>query len=590
MTNSSASSSSFTAAVATASLTTNVTTTLDAKDQLLSLLRIELSYAPSSTHHPGGDGELSSSFGDTICLYSEREEEEEEFEFFGGSSSSSSSCEPIPRSEWRARIADWCYRVADRFQYDREIVYMSMNCLDRYLIAKRRSERVARRRSTRRVGSAGGGGDSSSSVEYDDRDSGDDEDGEIDVGTYHMAAMTALYMCVKVHGRQPEEDEDYNDDGDGAVGANDAGDWMRTDALKASGLTSPGAPLMTNWNAAPAMVLRRQHERQKRKKRMAPPRLNMTSFVDLSKGQFSKGDIGRMEGDMLRTIRWRVNPPTPMAFVSQLMRLFPTSPAAETASLSLPPTVLLSSSLRQRRKQRGGRTRERQRERQRRHDLSLHVLHELSRYLTELTVCLPDVANNCGSFRPSSISFAAILVGMDVLCEDEALDRPSRREFLREAREICPFRLRTDDVRVLSLKDRMRTTFLDQLLRSGGGDGDGGGCRDDNATGGDATVADEHPIAVARAAGLLSRHLMAGGGSGSEKRGSPSSWTTSSSGGERSSSSSARCVTPEQHSGGDDIGRRGEERKGAAVGMVKKCKLLRRTSPSSVVAIGGGGF
>ena len=561
MTNSSASSSFFTAAAAssppmamTMTNTTKNTTASDAKDQLLSLLRIEPSYAPSSTHHPGGDGELSSSFGDTICLYSEREEEEEEFEFSGGSSS---SYEPIPRSEWRARIADWCYRVADRFQYDREIVYMSMNCLDRYLIAKRRSERVARRRSRRGVGSAGRGGESSSSVEYDDRDSGDDEDGEIDVGTYHMAAMTALYMCVKVHGRQPEEEEEQQDDGDGDGGAD-----------------------------APAMVLQRQHERQKRKKRMAPPRLNMTSFTELSKGRFSKGDIGRMEGDMLRTIRWRVNPPTPMAFVSQLMRLFPTSPAAETAAS---PSLLLLSP-RQRWKQRGERTRERQRERQRRHDLSLHVLHELSRYLTELTVCLPDVANNCGSFRPSSISFAAILVGMDVLCEDEALDRPSRREFLREAREICPFRLRTDDVRVLSLKDRMRTTFLDQLLRSGGGDGNGGGCGDDNATGGDATIADEHPIAVARAAGLLSRHLMAGGGSGSEKRGSPSSWTTSSSGGRRSSSSSARCVTPEQHSGGDDIGRRGEERKGAAVGMVKKCKLLRRTSPSSVVAIGGGGF
>ena len=67
--------------------------------------------------------------------------------------------------------------------------------------------------------------------------------------------------------------------------------------------------------------------------------------------------------------------------------------------------------------------------------------------------------------------FILILFGMDVLYEDEALDIHSRYVFLRGARGLHPDLLRPNDVRILEIKDQMRTKLLDQLLRKGGSGG-----------------------------------------------------------------------------------------------------------------------
>jgi len=58
----------------------------------------------------------------------------------------------------RQRICEWCYRVTDFFNFDRETVYFAMSCLDRFMAEK-----------------------------------------PTDRSTYKLAATTALLMAIKIH-------------------------------------------------------------------------------------------------------------------------------------------------------------------------------------------------------------------------------------------------------------------------------------------------------------------------------------------------------------------------------------------------------
>jgi len=268
----------------------------------------------------------------------------------------------------------------------------------------------------------------------------------VDGRTYQLAAMSALYLAVKLHGEQPEEDEEE------LLAMSHSDSTSSLSAAAADGGT------------------------KKRKKRR---RLRLTSFVELSRGQFGPEDIASMEERMLRVLRWRVNPPTPMMFVSYLLRLFPSSPPDRTRrperSRASPEEI-----------------RRERREERRRHELVLHVLHELSRYLTELSVCLPDASARHG---PSVLAYSAILISMDAMTRT-ALGRRVRREFLRAAESLSPA-LSEANPHVQELKERMRTSFLPELLLDGNGDHDAG-------------EGSGHPIAVAREAGLLDVDALTG--------------------------------------------------------------------------------
>lgn len=50
----------------------------------------------------------------------------------GMSTSSASSCTGI-NELWREKICEWCYQVVDHFDYNRQIVAIALNYLDRYL-------------------------------------------------------------------------------------------------------------------------------------------------------------------------------------------------------------------------------------------------------------------------------------------------------------------------------------------------------------------------------------------------------------------------------------------------------------------------
>lgn len=74
------------------------------------------------------------------------------------STSSQSSC--AINESWREKICEWSYSVADHFDFSREVVSISMSFLDRYLSVR-----------------------------------------SVDKRLFQLAAMTTLYMTIKIYER-----------------------------------------------------------------------------------------------------------------------------------------------------------------------------------------------------------------------------------------------------------------------------------------------------------------------------------------------------------------------------------------------------
>ncbi len=128
----------------------------------------------------------------------------------------------------------------------------------------------------------------------------------------------------------------------------------------------------------------------------------LSTFADLSRGQFTMNDIFIMERTIYQTVGWKVMFPSPISFVAHLLTLMPKyDDFAFTTTLK--------------------------------HGLVLHVVHEISRYLTEIATCL---GTSCSHHRPSHVAFAAILVSMDLLTY-EALPQSIREIFRRRVDQVC---------------------------------------------------------------------------------------------------------------------------------------------------------
>lgn len=74
-----------------------------------------------------------------------------------GSSSSNGSSSSQINELWREKICEWCYQVVDHFDFNREVVSVAMNYLDRYLATRPVNRRI-----------------------------------------FQLAAMTALYLAIKL--------------------------------------------------------------------------------------------------------------------------------------------------------------------------------------------------------------------------------------------------------------------------------------------------------------------------------------------------------------------------------------------------------
>lgn len=184
-------------------------------------------------------------------------------------------------------------------------------------------------------------------------------------------------------------------------------------------------------------------------------RLRLTSFVELSRGQFCAEDITTMEAAMLKQLEWKVHPPTPMTAVSYLLRLMP------------PHTCVPYGSRKS-------------------YDLVLHVLHELARYLTELSVCLGSV---CSIHSASEVAYASILVSIDLLTHS-ALPHDVRDTFnetvVARSSTSGGTILAPNDESIRVLQEQLRNSFWPEMLMDD--------CESAEAG---------HPISMARDYGLL---------------------------------------------------------------------------------------
>lgn len=275
--------------------------------------------------------------------------------------------------EWRRKICQWSYRVVDNFQFDRSIVSVAMNMLDRFLQAYRSPSDCE---------------NSTSCCCLACKPS-------IDSRTFQLASMTCLYIAIK---------------------------------------SSPETATVEELNRRRCFKI--------------------STFAELSRGLFSSEDISMMEQTILSTLSWLVNPPTPMTFVPYLLNL-------------LPPTQTLPQ------------------EAHRTYGLVHQVLRELSRYITELGVCL---GSELSTFPPSQVAFVSILVSMDLITAS-ALPYQARAAFYTNF--ISMTDARTDVLR--QLRGMMAESLWPEMLID------------------ESSQADpQHPIAVAREYGVIDFSQMAG--------------------------------------------------------------------------------
>jgi hypothetical protein len=276
----------------------------------------------------------------------------------------------VPLEEWRRKICQWSFRVIDHFRLDREVVTLGMNIFDRFLVAhpstceEKSRSRLCSCPSCKR---------------------------SVDSRTYQLAAMTSLYLAIKLH--SAGTDEEFN---------------------------------------------RRR-------------RFKLCSFVELSRGQFDSQDLCAMERTILSTLNWKVNSPTPMTFVTYFLNLL--MPEREAMPLHA----------------------------RNNYDLVLHVLRELSRYLTELAVCL---GSDCTSERQSHVGFAAIMVSMDLLTY-QALSASIRDAFTHAVVSTSGWTAKELDV-CENLRSQLQQALWPEMLLDESEQADAG-----------------HPISLARDYGLL---------------------------------------------------------------------------------------
>eukprot|EP00581_Thalassiosira_minuscula_P007342 CAMPEP_0183703522 /NCGR_PEP_ID=MMETSP0737-20130205/1238_1 /TAXON_ID=385413 /ORGANISM="Thalassiosira miniscula, Strain CCMP1093" /LENGTH=343 /DNA_ID=CAMNT_0025930291 /DNA_START=136 /DNA_END=1167 /DNA_ORIENTATION=+ len=122
-----------------------------------------------------------------------------------------------------------------------------------------------------------------------------------------------------------------------------------------------------------------------------PGKLRMTSLIDLSRGYFMAEHIVTMEDSMLQSLHWHVHPPTPYAFTGDLI-------------------LLLSGDI---------------------HPRARHDVSELSRFLTELSVCDYWFVTK----KPSSVALAAIINAME-LQGPQRIDPRYKVEFLHRVVDL----------------------------------------------------------------------------------------------------------------------------------------------------------
>ena len=178
---------------------------------------------------------------------------------------------------------------------------------------------------------------------------------------FQLAGMTTLYIALKIHGQ------------------NEAENCYENNRLNEGKSKS--------------------YSRKKiNKKRICG--LSSRDFSRLSRGVYKDVDFVKMEMNILLTLNWRVNPPTPVKFLINFLQVI-------DSDLNYKYPQKNVRHLYQERKQ------------------IKFVLYELARYFLELAVSVYDLSVR---LRPSCIALTSLVMAMDAM-DDEWLPQALRQEF-----------------------------------------------------------------------------------------------------------------------------------------------------------------
>lgn len=144
-------------------------------------------------------------------------------------------------------------------------------------------------------------------------------------------------------------------------------------------------------------------------------KLSIKFFADLSRGQFSESQISKMEMNILTILKWNLNPPTSMKFISYLLRCLPVDYGSHKRSRALFEQNVHPEIIDER---------------------VVHVLYQLSRYLTELSTCIYSLSV---CHRPSTLAFSAIMISMNLI-DPNALSFSSRSLYFQRVYNITSLR------------------------------------------------------------------------------------------------------------------------------------------------------
>lgn len=142
-------------------------------------------------------------------------------------------------------------------------------------------------------------------------------------------------------------------------------------------------------------------------------RLNVDVFVELSRGFFQAETLEAMELNILFTLQWHLNPPTPLKFIASLMHLIPSWSAHEYESHAPFRTIF-------------------------------KALFDISMYLTELSVCVSTFTFHS---KNSIVAYASILCAMEALEDTLPLPYEVRVQFLNNVAEATGLLPETEKVR-----------------------------------------------------------------------------------------------------------------------------------------------
>jgi len=140
-------------------------------------------------------------------------------------------------------------------------------------------------------------------------------------------------------------------------------------------------------------------------------KLRLDAFVELSRGFFSADAIQEMESKILDLLKWRVNPPSFLRFISSFLGLCPTWAHSDHPGHGL-------------------------------HTAVMRQVYDVARYLTELSLC---VSHFSFQYRTSTVSYAAILCALEAL--KAPLPDAVRADFYRTVADATGIRPDADEIR-----------------------------------------------------------------------------------------------------------------------------------------------